>query len=126
MPATIPPSEEMGGEQVPNWEAQKQQRRGAARAQNHEGELDGAFVIREKPPTPLEHTGDRVPWRPSQPFLVGGLQYVRQWPRVEEMGGQPIMRTMHKERASCPSGRIDAMGRGRISTRRNDMASSVT
>jgi hypothetical protein len=78
-PATIPPAEEMGGEQVPDWEAQKQQRRDAARAQNHEGELDGAFVIREKPPTPLEHTGDRVPWRPSQPFPQRGLQYVRQF-----------------------------------------------
>jgi hypothetical protein len=64
---------------VPNWEAQKQQRRDAARAQNHEGELDRAFVIREKPPTPLEHTGDRVPWRPSQPFPQRGLQYVRQF-----------------------------------------------
>jgi hypothetical protein len=69
----------MGGEQVPDWEAQKQQRRGAARAQNHEGELDGAFVIREKPPTPLGHTGDRVPWRPSKPFPRRGLQYVRQF-----------------------------------------------
>jgi hypothetical protein len=49
-----------------------------------------------------------------------------QWPRVGGTGGQPIMRTMHKGRASCPSGRIDAMGHGRISTRRSDMASFVT
>jgi hypothetical protein len=61
---------------VPDWELEKQQRRAAARAQNHEGELDGAFVIREKPPTPLQHTSDRVPWRPSQPLPQRGLQYV--------------------------------------------------
>jgi hypothetical protein len=76
-PADIPPSDEMGGEQVPDWEAKKQQRRTTARERNHEGELDGAFVIREKPPTPLQHEGDRVPWRPTHPLPQKGLQYVR-------------------------------------------------
>jgi hypothetical protein len=76
-PANAPPSEEMGGEQEPDWEAEKQQRRANARNRNHEGELDGAFVIREKPPTPLQHEGDRVPWRPTHPLPQKGLQYVR-------------------------------------------------
>jgi hypothetical protein len=76
-PANIPPSEEMGGEQVSDWEAEKQQWRTNARKQNPEGELDGAFVIREKPPTPLQHEGDRVPWRPTHPLPQKGLQYVR-------------------------------------------------
>jgi hypothetical protein len=76
-PADIPPSEEMGGEQVPDWEAKKQQRHTTARERHHEGELDGAFVIREKPPTPLRHEGDRVPWRPTHPLPPKGLQYVR-------------------------------------------------
>jgi hypothetical protein len=79
-PANVPPSEEMGGEQVPNWEADKQQRRTNARDRNHEGELDGAFVIREKPHTPftpLQHEGDRVPWRPTHPLPQKGLQYVQ-------------------------------------------------
>jgi hypothetical protein len=76
-PANAPPSEEMGGKQVPDWEAEKQQRRANARNCNHEGELDGAFVIREKPPTPLQHEGDQVPWRPTHPLPQKGLQYVR-------------------------------------------------
>jgi hypothetical protein len=76
-PANVPPSKEMGGEQVPNWKAEKQQQRTNARNRNHKGELDGAFVIREKPPTPLQHEGDRVPWRPTHPLSQKGQQYVR-------------------------------------------------
>jgi hypothetical protein len=45
-PANVPPSEEMGGEQVPDWEAEKQQRRTNARDRNHEGELDGCRALR--------------------------------------------------------------------------------
>jgi hypothetical protein len=62
---------------VPDWEAKKQQRCTNARDRNHEGELDGAFVIREKTRTPLQHEGDRVPWRPTHPLPQKGLQYVR-------------------------------------------------
>jgi hypothetical protein len=57
-PAGILPSEDMGGEQVLDWEAKQEQRRVNARNQGHEGELDVSLQIREKPPTPLEHTGD--------------------------------------------------------------------
>jgi hypothetical protein len=64
-PAGIPPSEDMGGEQVLDWEAERGQRRVNARNQGHEGELDVSLEIRDKPPTPLQHTGDRVPWHPS-------------------------------------------------------------
>jgi hypothetical protein len=67
-PAGIPLSEDMGGEQVLDWEAEWEQRRVNARNQGHEGELDVSLEIREKPPTPLQHTGDRVPWRPSYPL----------------------------------------------------------
>jgi hypothetical protein len=76
-PANAPPSEEMGGEQVPDWEAEKQQRRTNARDRNHEGKLDGVLVISEKPRTPLQHEGERVPWRPTHPVPQKGLQYVR-------------------------------------------------
>jgi hypothetical protein len=76
-PTNAPPLEEMGVGQVPNWEAEKQQRRANARNCNDEGELDGAFVIWAKPPTPLQHEGDRVPWRPTHPLPQKGLQYVR-------------------------------------------------
>jgi hypothetical protein len=72
--ANAPPSEEMEGKQVPDWEAEKQQRHTNPRDRNHEGELDGAFVIREKPHTPLQHEGDRVPWRPTHPLPQKGLQ----------------------------------------------------
>jgi hypothetical protein len=30
-----------------------------------------------KPPTPLQHEGDRVPWKPTHPLPQKGLQYVR-------------------------------------------------
>jgi hypothetical protein len=76
-PANIPSSEDMGRKQVLDWEAKREQRRVNARSQNHEGELDVSLVIREEPPTSLEHTGDRVPWRPSYPLPQRGLQYVR-------------------------------------------------
>jgi hypothetical protein len=76
-PANIPPSEDMGGEQMLDWEAEHEQRRVNARNQNHEGELDVSLEIREKPPTLLEHTGDRVPWRPSYPLPHRGAVYVR-------------------------------------------------
>jgi hypothetical protein len=76
-PAGIPPSEDMGGEQVMDWEAEREQRRVNARNRNHEGELDVSLEIKEKPPTPLEHTGDRVPWRPSHPLPQRGAVYVR-------------------------------------------------
>jgi hypothetical protein len=76
-PAGIPPSEDMEGEQVLDWKAEREQRRVNARNQNHEGELDVSFKIRKKPPTPLEHTGDWVPWRPSYPLPQRGAVYVR-------------------------------------------------
>jgi hypothetical protein len=76
-PAGIPRSEDMGGEQVLDWEAEWEQRRVNARNQGHEGELDISLQIREKPPTPLEHTSDRVPWRPSYPLPHRGALYVR-------------------------------------------------
>jgi hypothetical protein len=75
-PAGIPPSEDMGGEQVLNWEAEREQRRVNARNQGHEGELDVSLQIREKPPT-LKHTGNQVPWRPSYPLPQQGGVYVR-------------------------------------------------
>jgi hypothetical protein len=76
-PADIPPSEDMGGEQVLDWEAEPEQRRVNARNQGHEGELDVPLVIRDKPPTPLQHTGNRVPWHPSYPLHQRGAVYVR-------------------------------------------------
>jgi hypothetical protein len=76
-PAGVPPSEDMGGEQVLDWEAEREQRRVNARNQHHEGELDVSLEFRKKPPTPLEHTGDRVPWRPSYPLPQRGAVYVR-------------------------------------------------
>jgi hypothetical protein len=76
-PANVPPFEVMGGEQVPNWEAKKEQRRVNARDQNHEGKLDTALVNMEKSCRPLQHVGDWVPWRPSHPLPQRGLQYVR-------------------------------------------------
>jgi hypothetical protein len=56
---------------------EREQRRVNDRNQNHEGELDVSLEIWEKPPTPLEHTGDRVPWRPSYPLPQRGAVYVR-------------------------------------------------
>jgi hypothetical protein len=76
-PAGIPPSEDMGGEQVLDWEAKWEQWRVNARNQNHEGELDVSLEIRKKPPTPLEYTDDRVPWRPNYPLPQQGAVYVR-------------------------------------------------
>jgi hypothetical protein len=76
-PANVPPLEEMGGRQVPDWEAEKQQRRANARNRNHEGELGEAFVINEKPHTPLLHEGEGVPWKPTYPLTQKGLQYVQ-------------------------------------------------
>jgi hypothetical protein len=76
-PAGIPPLEDMGGEQVLAWEAEREQWRVHARNQGHDGELDVSLKIREKPPTPLEHTGDRVPWHPSYPLPQRGVVYVR-------------------------------------------------
>jgi hypothetical protein len=76
-PAGILPSEDMGGDQVLDWEAKREQRRVYACNQGHEGELDVSLQIREKPPTPLEHTGDRVPWRPSYPLPQRGAVHVR-------------------------------------------------
>jgi hypothetical protein len=64
-PDDIPPSEDMGWEQVLDSEVEREQRRVNARNQNHEGELDVSLKIRKKLPSPLEHTCDRVPWRPS-------------------------------------------------------------
>jgi hypothetical protein len=75
--AGIPSSEDMGKEQVLDWEAEREQRRVNARNQQHEGELDVSLENREKPPTPLEHTGDRVPWRPSYPLSQRDAVYVR-------------------------------------------------
>jgi hypothetical protein len=75
--AVIPPSEDMGEEQVLDWEAERERRRVNARNQKHEGKLDVSLDIREKPPTPLEHTGNRVSWRPSYPLPQGGAVYVR-------------------------------------------------
>jgi hypothetical protein len=75
--AGILPSEDVGGEQVLDWEAKREQRRVKARNQGHEGELDVSLEIREKPPTPLQHTGDRVLWRPSYPLPKRGAVYVR-------------------------------------------------
>jgi hypothetical protein len=76
-PAGIPPSEDMGEKQVLDWEAEREQRRANARNQGHEGELDVSLKIREKPPMPLEHTGNRVPWRPSYPLPQRGAVYIR-------------------------------------------------
>jgi hypothetical protein len=76
-PAGISPSEDMGGEQVLDWEAKRKQRRIKARNQGHEGELDISLEIRDKPPTPLQHTGNRVPWHPSYPLPQRGAVYVR-------------------------------------------------
>jgi hypothetical protein len=42
----------------------------------NEGELDVSLKIREKLPTPLEHTGNRVPWQPSYPLPQRGAVYV--------------------------------------------------
>jgi hypothetical protein len=62
---------------VLDWEAKREQRRVNARNQNHEGELDVSLKIREKPLTPLEHTGDGVPWQPSYPLPQRGAVYVQ-------------------------------------------------
>jgi hypothetical protein len=57
--------------------AEREQRHVNARNQNHEGKLDVSLIVREKPSTPLEHTGNRIPWRPSYPLPQRGLQYVQ-------------------------------------------------
>jgi hypothetical protein len=76
-PANIPPSEDMGGKKVLDWEAEREQRRVNARNQNHEGKLDVSLEIREKPPTPLEHTCNWVLWRPSYPLPQRGAVHIR-------------------------------------------------
>jgi hypothetical protein len=76
-PAGIPPSEDMEGEQVLDWEAEREQRRVNARNQGHEAELDVSLEISDKPPTPLQHTSDRVPWHSSYPLPQRGAVYVR-------------------------------------------------
>jgi hypothetical protein len=75
--AGISPSEDMGGKQVLDWEAERKQRRINARNQGHEGELDISLKIRDKPLTPLQHTGNWVPWHPSYPLPQRGAVYVR-------------------------------------------------
>jgi hypothetical protein len=119
-PAGKPPSEDMGGEQVLDWEAEREQRRVNAHKQNHEGELDVFLEIREKPPTPLEHTCDRVPWRPSYPLPQRGAVYVRNFltevDKSRREGGVLTMRAMQRERASCPKGPTGDKGCGPTST----------
>jgi hypothetical protein len=76
-PAAIPPSEDMGGEEVLDWEVKREQRRVNARNQGHEGKLDVSLVIRDKPPTPLQHICNRDPWHPRYSLPQQGAVYVR-------------------------------------------------
>jgi hypothetical protein len=118
----------MGGRQVPDWEAEKQQRRANARNRNHEGEYGEACVINEKPHTPLSHEGEGVPWKPTYPLTQKGLQNVQDFLTAVAKSirdGKPSSHGDHTQRTSCLRGRGGAMGRGPTSRSRSASASCV-
>jgi hypothetical protein len=105
-PAGIPPSEDMGGEQVLDWEAEREQRRVNACNQGHEGKLDVSPETRDKPPTPLQHTGNRGPWHSSRSLPQRGAVYIRNFltelDRSRRAGGGPDTKSHATEAGILP------------------------
>jgi hypothetical protein len=130
-PANAPPSEEMGGRQVPDWEAEKL---------NNGAPTPGTATMRANMARASSSTRSRTlrcrmrgrGCRGNQrtPSTRRACSTFRTslplWLRALGTGSPPATETTHKGPTSCPRGRGGAMGRGSSSRSRSASASCVT